>query len=397
MVSFLHAADLHLGLRVTRFKADIAGKIREARFQALEKIRETARDRGVSFTLIAGDLFDDHAVDHDVALRAFQLLESFPTPVYVLSGNHDPLLPGSVWDRPPWNAAQAPPVSVLRVPQLVQAADNVVLLPCPVFRKTCLQDPTDWLTKSNSQDGSIRIGIAHGGLRIRPNLPPDDHLIASDAAVQGRLDYLALGHWHRRLLHPGADGSVRTAYCGVHEPFRFPEDAESRTGWHPYTSGLQEEFLDCGQGEVLHVEIDRPGAEPVLTPIQVGHFTWQAERYQLGSKEDLGRVINEIATRPAVERCLIRLSLEGSLDAEAMLQMRELRGVCDRYVFAELDETNLRLRPTPEQLQSMAGHGVLGRVFSRLVTETESSDQTVQATAERALLLMYELAEGIPA
>src|SRR5262245_45491827 len=128
MVSFLHTADLHLGLRVTRFRADIAGKIREARFQALEKIRETARERRVSFTLIAGDLFDDHAVDHDVADRAYKVLGSFPTPVYVLSGNHDPLLPGSVWDRPPWNHA-CNSVSVLRMAEPVRAAENVLLLP----------------------------------------------------------------------------------------------------------------------------------------------------------------------------------------------------------------------------------------------------------------------------
>src|SRR5215831_16140315 len=103
MVSFLHTADLHLGLRITRFSMDVAKKIREARFQALEQIRSAAEQRKVDFVLIAGDLFDDHAVDADIAKRAFDLLESFPAPVYVLSGNHDPLLPGSVWDRPPWN------------------------------------------------------------------------------------------------------------------------------------------------------------------------------------------------------------------------------------------------------------------------------------------------------
>src|SRR5262249_15495088 len=160
-------------------RADIAGKIREARFQALEKIRETARERRVSFTLIAGDLFDDHAVDHDVADRAYKVLGSFPTPVYVLSGNHDPLLPGSVWDRPPWNHA-CNSVSVLRMAEPVRAAENVLLLPCPVFRKTSLYDPTDWLAQLQSEGNGVRIGIAHGSLQIRPNLPSDDHLIEPD-------------------------------------------------------------------------------------------------------------------------------------------------------------------------------------------------------------------------
>src|SRR5438132_10650767 len=114
MVSFLHAADLHLGLRITRFSVDIAKKVREARFQALEKVRDAAKEEKVDFVLIAGDLFDDHAVDGDIAKRAFDLLESFPAPVYVLSGNHDPLLAGAVWDRPPWNTSNANRLCVLR-------------------------------------------------------------------------------------------------------------------------------------------------------------------------------------------------------------------------------------------------------------------------------------------
>src|SRR5438552_14971076 len=132
MVSFLHTADLHLGLRITRFSMDIAKKVREARFQALEQIRGAAEERKVAFVLIAGDLFDDHAVDGDIAKRAFDLLESFPAPVYVLSGNHDPLLAGAIWDRPPWNRSNPKRLRVLREANPVEAVAGGVLFPCPV-------------------------------------------------------------------------------------------------------------------------------------------------------------------------------------------------------------------------------------------------------------------------
>ncbi len=55
-----------------------------------------------------------------------------------------------------------------------------------------------------------------------PNLPLDDHLIRKDAADHYRLDYLALGHWHKPLRHRSSDGAERTAYSGTHEPMRFP-------------------------------------------------------------------------------------------------------------------------------------------------------------------------------
>src|SRR5438876_3393072 len=271
MVSFLHAADLHLGLRITRFSPEVAKKVREARFQALEKIRDAAQADPVDFVLIAGDLFDDHAVDGDIAKRSFDLLESFPAPVYVLSGNHDPLLAGAVWDRPPWNTAHSKKLRVLREPSPVEAIPGVVLFPCPVFRKTSTADPTAWIAAVPVDDGPIRIGIAHGSLKVREDLPIDDHLIARHAAHDCKLDYLALGHWHSRQHFRGPDGVERTAYPGVHEPLRFPGSTESRTGWTPYSGVRREEFLDSGRGEILHVRINAPGEPPVLDAIEVGH------------------------------------------------------------------------------------------------------------------------------
>src|SRR5207245_10351506 len=122
-------AQWHLGLRITRFPPEVAKKIREARFQALEKIRDRARTRQVDFVLVAGDLFDDHAVDSDMARRAFDMLESFAVPVFLISGNHDPLLPGSVWDRPPWNQPAPTRVRLLREPKPIRGQPGVTLLP----------------------------------------------------------------------------------------------------------------------------------------------------------------------------------------------------------------------------------------------------------------------------
>jgi DNA repair exonuclease SbcCD nuclease subunit len=397
MVSFLHAADLHLGLRITRFSAEVAKKIREARFQALENIRQATKDLKVDFLLIAGDLFDDHAVDGDLARRAFDLLESFPTPVYVLSGNHDPLLPGAVWDRPPWNRPDPKRLCLLRKPEPVAAGPGVVLLPCPVLRKTSRTDPTAWIAGVPVDTSAIRIGLAHGSLKVRENLPEDDHLISRQAAQDLRLDYLALGHWHGRQLYRGPDGVERTAYCGVHEPMRFPGTTENRTGWVPYSGGQREEFLDHGKGEVLHVRIEQPGAPPVIGPIEVGHLSWEDERRSLATDDDLSRLIDEVATRPATERRLLRLKLEGVLDAQAMLRLPQLREVLDRYLFGELDATALHLQPTEEEIRAIAGEGVLRRVLEQLQREAGGADPAVRPAAERAALLLYQIAHEVQA
>src|SRR5688572_14244099 len=104
MIRFLHAADFHLGLRITRFEESACSRIGEARFYALQQMRQKAAEQRVDFVLIAGDVFDDHSVSRTDATRAFELLESSKDacPVYIIPGNHDPLTPGGVWERDPW-------------------------------------------------------------------------------------------------------------------------------------------------------------------------------------------------------------------------------------------------------------------------------------------------------
>ena len=104
MIRFLHAADLHLGLRITRFEETACNRIGEARFTALQQLREKAAEHQVDFILIAGDVFDDHSVSRTDAARAFAILEGSQNscPVFIIPGNHDPLVPGGVWDRDPW-------------------------------------------------------------------------------------------------------------------------------------------------------------------------------------------------------------------------------------------------------------------------------------------------------
>jgi len=56
MVRLLHAADLHLGLRVTRFEEDACNRVGEARFIALQQLREKAAQLRADFILVAGDI-----------------------------------------------------------------------------------------------------------------------------------------------------------------------------------------------------------------------------------------------------------------------------------------------------------------------------------------------------
>lgn len=401
-IRFLHAADLHLGWRTTRFDERACSRISEARFEALESLRSAAAQHQAQFVLLAGDVFDDHSVSKGVAERAFTLLEgkSMPCPVYLIPGNHDPLTPGGVWDREPWDRDQpAKHTFLLRTPEPVRVLDlPVTLFPCPLRNRNSIDDPTAWITSHprSPDDRTIRIGLAHGSLRILPNLPEDDHLIRADAAAHYGLDYLALGHWHKPLLHVGSDGVRRTVYSGTHEPMRFPASAQDlSTGWTPYSSdGDHDRFHDNGRGTAQLVTIDGPGAPPQIETIEVGRLRWAAETIDL-TGHSVGEVISQYAERADRDRTVLHLRLSGVVHPDQHQRVGAvLRDIIEnRYCLgSRLDSDDLLIEPDSDQLARMTGDGVLSRMVQRLQQEVQSTDPEVKRLAGHALKVLYRTA-----
>ena len=396
MVQFLHVADLHLGMRVTRFSADSSRKIREARFQALEKILKLANapGAGFDFVVVAGDLFDDGAVDAHTARRAFDMFETFQPPVLVLPGNHDPLQAGSLWDHDPWRRTDTRRVRVLRTREPVDAG-GATIFPCPVFRRTSTENPTEWIRGFPARSGrdQIRIGIAHGSVMDRPHLPEDDHPIRPDAPGELQLDYMALGHWHSHLVFK-SDGQPRMVYPGVHEPMRFNEDAQS-LGWRPYSSGgMRPEFLDGGCGTAVAVRIDGPGTAPQLQNHAVGHLNWSVRKAVLHTDDDLSNLIAHVANLATPELTVFKLLVDGVLPARAMFRLQELRDILGRFLVHELDD-QLVLEPDEREVAEVVGSGVLGTVHQAVRGQLLEGSESERARAGRALRLLFRLAQQV--
>jgi DNA repair exonuclease SbcCD nuclease subunit len=397
----MHAADLHLGLRVTRFEENACNRIGEARFTALQQLRERAAEHRVDFILIAGDVFDDHSVSRtDVAVRTFAILEGSNNscPVFIIPGNHDPLVPGGVWERDPWLRAQphlrvhflrhAEPVAVPGFP--------VTIFPCPLRQRRSMDDPTAWIERHPraKDDRTIRIGLAHGSLNIMP-LPEDDHLIRNDAADHYGLDYLALGHWHKRSSHKSSDGVERTAYSGTHEPMHFPgAHGDISIGWSSFSAdGDAERFRDDGHGSALLVTIDTAAAPPRIEPIEIGRLRWSAENRDVTS-QPLGDMISDYARREIPERTILRLILSGVVEPRGYARIAELSQiVLNRYhAGSSLDADAVLIEPNAGQLSEIVGLGVLKRVLERLKEDAQSTDAALKRVADHGLKLLYQIA-----
>ena len=286
MIKFVHTADVQLGMKASE-AGECGERLREARFSALQRIVQIAREEEADFILIAGDLFEDNQVATRTVSRAVQLLQAAaPIPVYILPGNHDWYDAGSVYRRHDFSEAEAGNITVLTAAEAVEAADGCTLYPCPVTERWDYLDPTTWIPPREDDD-DIRIGAAHGTLPI----PGEERIlpIEPDTAQRKGLDYLALGHTHGLRRYD----SDRLAYPGTPEQTSFGEE---------------------GAGQVLVVSIES-GRLPVVEERRTGTLTWLTwERRISGPVEEaLAELREETQAIEDGPQTLLRLRLSGTV------------------------------------------------------------------------------------
>jgi len=362
-MKFLHTADWQIGM-----KADFVGKaaqiVRDERLAAGKRLVDAANDEGAEFILIAGDLFEDNAVERTLIQRVIDILSRFHGPVYLIPGNHDPLTPGSVWDHPAWRSAQKLVVQVEAKPVEIRGG---VLFPCPVFDKYSRKDPTAWI-KEKSGDG-IRLGLAHGNVEGLPQVEPD-HPVPRDASRLAGLDYLALGHWHSTATYTDSKGSVRMAYSGTPETARFGER---------------------DSGHALLVEIAGPDDPPVVRPIHTGRLEWrimESEIHAPGELKTLRRNLEEIGSP---NELLLDLRLKGLLYSEEKEEFFHLEDlIASRFLYGRIDASQLLPSPEDASWVESLPTGVLQEAARRLYEKTSVGGPEAE-TASRALLELYAI------
>lgn len=304
MIRFLHTADWQIGMKAA-YAGEKANAVRQKRFEAAGRIVELAEEKDVDFVILAGDTFEHHNVDNAAVKRTVDILNRFdPIPVYVLPGNHDPMVPGGVWDRDAWERVGSH-VTLLREPQEYRFSDDVALYACPLAQKQSGLDPTAWIP-CREDDDRIRIGVAHGSLNILPgtvNFP-----IAGDRPEQSGLDYLALGDWHGHRIFG------RAIYPGTMEPTNFSEQ---------------------GSGNALVVEIDGAGAEPRIDACRVNSLTWAALAPVIRTADDVEALDADIRSLGTPASLLLKVSpdLSGCTDGKALERLETLREEIKESVF----------------------------------------------------------------
>jgi hypothetical protein len=168
------------------------------------------------------------------------------------------------------------------------------------------------------------------------------------------------------------------AYSGTHEPTGFGES---------------------DSGNVLVVEIERPGSPPAVETIHTGGLAWKSINRTLGDTADLEALVSEIESLEHPETTLVQLTLDGVITpAASPLVARLEQLIVSRFPCSRLDLSSLGASPGDDAWISELPPGIVREAASRLrdLADPEySGSRSESATPEvaiRALLELYAIA-----
>ena len=315
--TFVHTADWQIGKPFRSFPEKLAGRLEDARLKAIDRIADVARAHGATHVLVAGDVYDGPGLPLRERRQPLELMRKYDDLAWVLlPGNHDPATHDGIWNRV---VADGLPDNVHLLLEAVPfaLAPGVVCLPAPLHARAVSVDPSAWLDDAATPEASVRIGQAHGSVRGFGSADENSVEIDPLRAKKAGLSYLALGDWHgmERV-------NARTWYSGTPETDRF---------------------RDNEPGYVLVVKIDDPLREPEVTPVRVGHFVWAQMDAMIFETAELALLDRKIAAAcddPA--RVLLRLGLEGHVDAGALHEINQWREAWDaKLVYLNVEDAGL--------------------------------------------------------
>lgn len=364
---FIHTADWQVGKPFRNF-GEKESVLRQARLSMIEAIGRLAVAEGAAHVLVAGDLYDSEAPAQKTLLEPLERMRGFSGIAWhVIPGNHDFHRDNGLWDRA--RALGLPAnVQLHLAPGPVALGSEAVLLPAPLRRKSEVNDLTEWMDEAPSAPGLMRIGLAHGSVQGFDSHGEANNPIAPDRARRARLDYLALGDWHRTL-----EVGPATWYAGTPEADRF---------------NSQE------QGQVLLVEVAGPGAPPRVTPHTTGLYRWLTQQEELAGAADLDALEARLRGLADLPHLLMRLTLAGTLDLTARADLdRRLAGLEAAMFWLAPELGQLHLRPTLADLEKIDFDGVLREAAETLKQEAENAAQppALRRRAEEALVQLYLL------
>lgn len=385
--TFIHTSDFQLGMQRKFLSPEAQSRFDDARLRAVERIGALATERGAEFIVVAGDVFEHNSLGKDTFGRALEVLRKLPVPVYLLPGNHDPLVAGSIFERD--GLASIGGVTVLRDSKPVEVREGVEVVGAPLLTKHASEDLCAKAVRDLEPTEAVRVLVGHGAVEGFGDEEAHSLIDVSvlDAATStGAIDYVALGDTHSTA---SLSSTGRVWYSGSPETTDYFDRAPGAKG------------NETDSGNVLVVTVDKDGFESSVEveKVPVGVWTFEARAWEVADADDVARVLEDLDAYPDKDRTVVKYSLTGTLGLEDTRTLERELGELEP-VFAALYERDrlmsLHLEPSDEELEHLPLSGYARDAMRELIglaTGDDSGGPGGDPTARDAVNLLFRLSK----
>lgn len=361
-IRIFHCADLHLGLRFSRYPEGLA----EARFTSLEKMVALANAEGCDLFVVAGDLFDHLKVAARDVLRAAKILSAFEKVCLVLPGNHD-FHSGTSQDDF-WRHFELPEHGRMlllrdgRRYDLRELGLDATVYAAPCTSKLSKTHSLGWIQEAGVKtERRFHLGVAHGSFEgLSPDMQGEYFPMKKADLERCGLDLWLLGHIHLQFPPRAVGERDRIFYSGTHEPDGF----------------------DCrheGKAWLIDLAADKAvSARSVAT----GEYRFRREELELRSLDALTKIADGYTDAEAA-KTLLKLRLGGSLPrAEHEAFPEALAALRRRFFYVDADYSKLGVRLAPADIDKAFAQGSYPHRLLTALAGSPADAEALQAAFE---------------
>lgn len=380
--TFIHTSDLQLGMTRWFLPPEAQARFNDARLRAISRIGDLATERGAEFIVVAGDVFEHNSLERTTLGRALEALRKLPVPVYLLPGNHDPLVADSIFHR----TEGIEGVHVIADSEPIQVRPGVQVVGAPLLTKHASEDLCAKAIRDLEPTEDIRILVGHGqaeGFGTEETQALIDVTCLDAAAARGVIDYVALGDTHSAgPLTP----TGRVWFSGSPEV----------TDYHDLTPGAKGGEVDSGNALVVTVEKEGLTSSASVEKVRVGSWMFEALYAEVDGREDVEAFIAKLTEYPEKDRTVIKYAINGTLGLEDTQYLQQELDALES-VFAALYERksamSLHLEPSEEELEELPLTGYARSAMRELVGAIADQPAGAQQTAQDAVNLLFRLSK----
>ena len=219
-MEFIHVSDIHFGMN-TKYgeSSDIENMLLE--------IVEVCNERGSELLLISGDLFH-HIPDREMLREVDYILSKLlSTKTFIIAGNHDYMARGGIYENYKFesNTYALKPGQEYYNGELMGVNADIYGVSYDNMNMWDEKDASYFASKYPLDEDKVNILLLHGGTKGQLDIDYREF-------VDGRFDYVALGHIHKSEII-----GDNVAYAGSLLPLDSTE-----TGAHGYIIGNVDEM-----------------------------------------------------------------------------------------------------------------------------------------------------------